>query len=66
MTTPQISRIKINDIVRLLDFEEKDINAYARVVAIRGDEIRVSNMNMPFQGSLSYYLVKPGKYKRSN
>jgi hypothetical protein len=38
-------------------------NAYGRVIAHEKDGIRVANMNMPFQGTLSYYLVKQNKYK---
>jgi hypothetical protein len=52
MTSP--TTIKLGDVVRLLPFHEKSPNAYARVVDVEEDGIRVSNMNMPWMGTCAF------------
>ena len=51
-----MSELGLHDIVRILMYPEDSINAYARVVDIHpdGEIIYVSNLNMPFQGTLTY------------
>ena len=48
--------MKINDTVRIKLFPADHINAEARVVDIRGDMVVVSNLNMPFCGTLANVL----------
>lgn len=48
--------MKINDIVRIKKYSVNSPNAEARIVDIRGDMVVVSNLNQPFQGTLSNVL----------
>jgi len=60
--------VKVNDTVKLLDYVGKNgkegINTYARVGKVNADgSIEVSNMNMPFSGTLSMGTkIAKGKY----
>jgi len=47
------NNIKVGDIVRLLDYSKGDANANARVTGMASNGVKVTNMNMPFQGTLS-------------
>lgn len=68
-------KLKINDFVELLDMDpgKKLPNGgqrggedrFARVVAIEKNGIRVSNLNMPFIGSLCNHFIANGRYKKA-
>jgi hypothetical protein len=49
---------KVNDYVRINKYPEGNINSVARVVDVGEDFVLVSNMNMPFMGSLAMAKFK--------
>lgn len=58
------SDFSVNDVVKIYpvidDFGEEHMNARGMVVAVRDDGLlEVSNMNMPFQGTLCHTLFTP-------
>lgn len=44
--------IQVNDTVRITTFPKGHINEYARVTRVTEGCVFVSNLNMPFQGTL--------------
>ena len=50
-------QLKPMDAVRILRYPEHDINAYGRVMSVdaRKHTVLISNMNMPWQGTLSWH-----------
>ena len=59
--------IEVNDTVRILMVEdEDDINAYARVTRVREDGLfEVTNLNMPFQGTLCRVLFTKHEIRKN-
>ena len=62
-----VSEVKVNDTVKLLDYVQKNgkegINTYARVTKVNSDgSIEVTNMNMPFQGTLAHAKIAKDKF----
>ena len=56
--------LMVNDHVRLLEFPEDSINGYGRIEHIFPDgKLRIVNLNMPYSGTLSNYVVTPDKVK---
>ena len=53
-----------NDTVRLLDYPVDHMNAYARVETVEEDGYRVSNMNMPFSGTLGWHFVPADRVRK--
>lgn len=49
--------------VRLTEYPKDHMNAYARIAEVREGEIVVSNLNMPFQGTLSWHVVPNGQWE---
>ncbi len=53
------NRIKVNDIVLILPYKDSEINSRGRVTQIMGDgSFHVSNMNMPFSGTISDFFTE--------
>lgn len=66
METEQLEKVNLYDEVRLNNYSETSINAYARVADIKKDRILLSNMNMPYQGTISRYYDKKEFEKITN
>ena len=50
--------MRINEIVRLLDYAEDGINGYGRITGIyKNKTVSVSNANQPFQGTLTNKII---------
>ncbi len=53
------NKIKVNDIVLILPYKDSEINSLGRVTQIMGDgSFHVSNMNMPFSGTISNFFTE--------
>lgn len=50
---------RVNDTVRVFAYPKGHMNAYARVTAVEPGFYRITNMNMPFCGTLANVLVRP-------
>lgn len=57
-------KLKMNDIVRLLDYPENHINSHARVEKVTPTHAVVSNMNQPFSGTLGWKHIPLNKVKK--
>ena len=55
-------KIQVNDIVRNMNVDIHHIDAFARVTEVHGKYIRVSNMNMPFQGTMANEILYNGDW----
>lgn len=54
-----MKKVQVNDHVRLLDYPEDDINAYARVAAIyENGHVWIVNVNMPYLGTINKVVSK--------
>jgi hypothetical protein len=51
-------KFKVNQIVRILEEDEKGINGYGRINAIRDGMYWVVNFNMPFSGTISRFYCE--------
>jgi hypothetical protein len=54
--------MKVNDIVRLVEYPVGHVNEKARVVEVNKEGIVVSNMNMPFMGTLANKQIPFGMW----
>jgi hypothetical protein len=57
-------KYKVNDFVELLDEKPNSINKEARVNKVDGDYVFVSNLNMPFIGTLCNKKLHKSKVKK--
>ena len=56
---------KENDIIYIPKYKGTN-NEFARIVLIKGTDIYVSNMNMPFNGTLAYTKCKNNEIQKRN
>jgi hypothetical protein len=65
MGTPRKLNVnpKVNDKVRVLRYAKTSPNGYARVTEVNRGYIKVSNLNMPFQGTLANKVLFIGEFE---
>lgn len=56
--------MEYRQVVRLLYYPAGHINEYALFLRRDGDGIRVSNMNMPYQGTLANEYIPNGEWEK--
>lgn len=58
MSVANIQKIQVNDTVRILGEPERSVNARARVLRVEDNGVRVTNINMPFSGTMTYHFFE--------